>query len=139
MTVTFDDRPQPSSSKCHAASGEVIVSICTASCPSSVMATVLATLLVASATCGCAVREPIADPASALSSANLATRVRAALNGASFVDDLHVNVSVEKGKVVLTGIVEDEHALTSVLGVARKAAQGHEVIDAIVIEKTSSR
>jgi osmotically-inducible protein OsmY len=101
---------------------------------------VAATLLVVGAACGCSdVRGSAASSQAPIpSNAELAVRVKAALQ-AAYVNDIHVEVFVENGDVVLRGLVEDEHALLDVLDVARKAAEGHKVIDEITIMKTSPR
>ena len=83
-------------------------------------------------------QEPI-SPAQApvASDAELAARVKAALH-VSPVNDTHIDVLTENGNVVLSGFVEDSHALLDALDVARKAAGGRKVIDAMSIMKTSA-
>jgi osmotically-inducible protein OsmY len=98
-----------------------------------------ASLLVVGTSCGCSsVHEP-ADTAQSSASADLAARVSAALRGNPYENDLHIEVFVENGAVVLRGLVEDEHALVEALSIARKAARGHTVINEITIMKTSAR
>ncbi len=69
--------------------------------------------------------------------AALAARVKAALSADPYVNDIHVEVSVDQGNVVLTGLVEDNRALLDALHVAKKAARGRKVIDEMSIVKTS--
>ena len=71
------------------------------------------------------------------SDAALAARVKAALSVDPYVNDIHIEVSVDKGNVVLTGLVEDNRALLDAVQVAKRAARGRNVIDAISIMKTS--
>jgi osmotically-inducible protein OsmY len=68
----------------------------------------------------------------------LAARVKAALRAAPHVNDTHIDVSIDHGKVVLSGLVEDNRALLDALQVAKKAAEGRNVIDAMSIIKTSA-
>jgi osmotically-inducible protein OsmY len=100
---------------------------------------VVAALLVVGTTCGCSdVRGPAASSRAPIeSNTELAARVKAALRAAPYVNDIHIDVFIENGNVVLRGLVEDEHALLDVLDIAEKAADGHKVIDAITIIKTS--
>jgi len=107
----------------------------------------LMTLVAAGAISGCLVREPAPSPEApaasnaepAASDAALASRIKSALHRAQYVDDIHVEVFVENGDVVLKGLVEDEHALIDVLDIARKAADGRKVINGLTIMKTSPR
>lgn len=101
-------------------------------------------LLALSATCACvhAQNSPTVGAsaeARTACDAELAARVKAALRAAPAVNDIHIDVHCEKGKVVLTGLVEDERALLDALQVAKKAAQGHPIMDALSIMKTSPR
>ncbi len=63
--------------------------------------------------------------------------VKAALRAAPDVNDLHIDVNCEDGKLVLIGFVEDARALLDAMRVATKAARGRPVIDALSIMKTS--
>ena len=72
------------------------------------------------------------------SDTTLAAQVKAALRTAPAVNDTHIDVYCENGKVVLTGLVEDDRALLDALRVARRAAKGHPIIDALSIMKTSA-
>lgn len=105
-------------------------------------AVILTTLLLLGATGACSgvpkSREP-ASPAQApvASDAELASRVKAAVH-ASPVNDMHIDVSVENGDVVLSGFVEDSRALLDALQAAQKAAGGRKVIDALSIMRNSA-
>lgn len=114
-------------------------SFCTARCQSAARGIVAATLLVVGANFSCSsVHGPaVSSQAPIASNGELAARVKAALHADRYVNDLHIDVFVENGDVVLKGLVEDERALLDVLDIARKAAEGHKVIDAITIIKTS--
>lgn len=105
-----------------------------------IAAGIAATLLLLSATGACTYvrnsREP-ASPAQAASDAELAARVKAALRAAPDVNDTHIDVVIENGNVVLTGLVEDNRALLDALHVAKEAAGGRKIIDDISIIKTS--
>jgi hypothetical protein len=81
-----------------------------------------------------------ADPVQATTAcdAELAAQVKAALRAAPAVNDTHIDVNCENGKLVLTGLVEDERALLDAIRVATKAAKGHPIVDAVSIIKTSS-
>ncbi len=78
------------------------------------------------------------EQSAAESDAALAARVKAALSAAAHVNDIHIEVSVDSGNVVLSGLVEDNRALLDALQVAKKAAGGRKVIDAMSIVKTSA-
>jgi osmotically-inducible protein OsmY len=99
---------------------------------------VAASLLAVGASCGCSSVHGPADSSQASSNAELAARVSAALRGNPYENDLHIEVFVENGAVVLRGLVEDEHALVDALAIARNAARGHKVINEITIIKTSA-
>ncbi len=104
---------------------------------------IAATLLLFSATGACTFTQNSQEPASpaqapVASDAELAARVKAALRAASYVNDTHIEVVIENGNVVLTGLVEDNRALLDALAVAKKAADGRNVIDAMSIMKTSA-
>lgn len=111
----------------------------TVRCQSAARGIVAASLLVVGASFGCSsIHGPaVSSPPSIASNAELAARVKAALRADPYVNDLHIDVFVENGDVVLKGLVEDERALLDVLDIARKAAEGHKVIDTITIIKTS--
>lgn len=105
---------------------------------------IVATLLLFSATGACTfVRnsEEPPPPAQApfASDAELAARVKAALHADPNVNDTHIDVISENGNIVLTGLVEDNRALLDAIAIARKAAEGRKVIDALSIMKTSAR
>jgi osmotically-inducible protein OsmY len=101
------------------------------------------TLLLLGGISACTVTQPSQRPVSpaqapAASDAELAARVKAALRAASYVNDTHIEVVIDNGNVVLTGLVEDNRALLDALQVARKAADGRNVIDALSIMKVSA-
>jgi hypothetical protein len=108
-----------------------------------VAAGVVTASLVLVAACACihaqSVEAPTPPPARApaTSDAELAARVKAALRADSYVNDMHIEVVIENGNVVLTGLVEDNRALLDALEIARKAAEGRKVIDAMSIMKIS--
>ena len=103
---------------------------------------IVATLLLLGATGACTAVQHSGEPESpaqapAASDAELAARVKAALRAAPDVNDTHIDVSVENGNVVLTGLVEDNRALLDALEIAKRAAGGRKVIDGLSIIKTS--
>lgn len=99
-------------------------------------------LLVLSPAYGCSYAQK-PEPAAASSrvitacNAELAAQVKAALTAAPGVNDIHIDTHCENGNVVLTGLVEDERALLDVMRVAKKAANGLTIVDAVSIMKTS--
>lgn len=113
----------------------------TTRCQSAATGIVAAVLLFVGASCSCrSVQAPaVGSQAPLESNPELAARVKAALQATPYVNTLHLDVFVENGTVVLRGLVEDERALSDALDIARKAAEGHKVIDAITIMKTSPR
>jgi len=103
---------------------------------------IVATLLLLSATGACSFVQKSQEPASpaqtpVVSDAELAARVKAALRAAPDVNDTHIDVSIENGNIVLSGLVEDNRALLDALEIAKRAAGGRKVIDAISIIKIS--
>lgn len=107
-------------------------------------ACVVATLLLLSATGACTFVQNSQEPAfpaqaRVASDADLAARVKAALHADTYVNDTHIDVLIENGNVVLTGLVEDNRALLDALQIAKEAADGRKVIDALSIMKTSAR
>jgi osmotically-inducible protein OsmY len=80
---------------------------------------------------------PIAAPtwSDADSNEMLARQIRAALRADRYLDDGHINVSVENGVVTLRGLVFDEWDLRSAMRIARKAAGDRLVIDSLSIEQ----
>jgi osmotically-inducible protein OsmY len=105
---------------------------------------IVATLLLLSATGACTFARNSQEPASPAqapiaSDAELAARVKAALHADPNVNDTQIDVISENGNVVLTGLVEDNRALLDALQIAKKTADGHKVIDALSIMKTSAR
>jgi osmotically-inducible protein OsmY len=104
---------------------------------------IVATLLLLSAIGACTFAQHSQEPASpaqapVASDAELAVRVKAALRAAPDVNDIHIDVTIENGNVVLTGLVEDNRALLDALHVAKEAAGGRKVIDALSIMKISA-
>lgn len=82
-------------------------------------------------------QEPSHAQAPAMSDAALAARVRAALH-ASPVNDAHIDVSVQKGDIVLTGLVEDARALIDALQAVQNVADGHTIVNEMSIMKNAS-
>jgi osmotically-inducible protein OsmY len=72
-----------------------------------------------------------------LSSADAATlaQVKSALNSSSGVETRHINVSMAKGDVVLTGIVQNSRALLDAARIASKAAGGRKVVNNLSVEQ----
>ena len=102
------------------------------------------TLLLLGGTCACTVMQPSQRPVSpaqtpVASDSEVAARVKAALRAASYVNDTHIEVVIQNGNVVLTGLVEDNRALLDALQVAKQAADGRKVINTMSIMKTSAR
>ncbi len=71
--------------------------------------------------------------------AQLAARVKAALHADPNFYDIHVEVTVEDGAVVLHGLVQNNRELLEALHTATEAAQGRKVINHLEIDKTSQR
>ena len=65
----------------------------------------------------------------------LRKKVEAALDANPYLDDEHINVSVERGVVVLSGLVFDDWDLRTALLTTRKASGHDPVIDSISIEQ----
>jgi osmotically-inducible protein OsmY len=64
----------------------------------------------------------------------LQKRVAAALHAQPYLDDRHINISVQSGVVVLSGLVYSGWDLRNALRTARKAAGHSRVIDSPTIE-----
>jgi hypothetical protein len=73
--------------------------------------------------------------------ANLALRQRtvAALHAQPYLDDRHINVSVEGGAVVMSGFVYSSEDLLQALRTARAHAGGAPVVDRLSIEREERR
>jgi osmotically-inducible protein OsmY len=65
----------------------------------------------------------------------LQKQVAAALHADPYLDDEHINTSVERGVVVLSGLVFDDWDLRAALSTAREAAGRRPVIDRLSIEE----
>ena len=65
----------------------------------------------------------------------LQKQVAAALHADPYLDDEHINVSVERGVVILSGLVFDDWDLRTALRTAREAAGHDPVVDSISIEQ----
>jgi osmotically-inducible protein OsmY len=65
----------------------------------------------------------------------LQKQVAAALHADPYLDDEHINTSVERGVVVLSGLVFDDWDLRAALRTAREAAGRRPVIDRLSIEE----
>ena len=71
------------------------------------------------------------------SDAQLAARVKKALDTDPYFYAEHTTVSVEDGAVVLTGIVQNNRAIFDAIDIAKKAAPGRKIIDRLSITKVS--
>jgi osmotically-inducible protein OsmY len=65
----------------------------------------------------------------------LQVRVAAALRAEHYLDDRHINVAVQSGVVVLSGLVYSAWDLQTALRTARKVAGRSRVIDSLAIEE----
>jgi osmotically-inducible protein OsmY len=65
----------------------------------------------------------------------LQKRVTAALHANPYLDDEHINVTVERGVVVLRGRVFDDWDLRTALRTARRATGHSPVVDSLSIEQ----
>jgi osmotically-inducible protein OsmY len=65
----------------------------------------------------------------------LQKHVAAALHANPYLDDEHINVSVERGVVVLSGRVFDDWDMRKALRTARKASGDSPVVDSLSIEQ----
>jgi osmotically-inducible protein OsmY len=65
----------------------------------------------------------------------LQQQVAAALHANPYLDDEHINISVEGGVVVLRGLVFDDWDVRTALRTARKATGQSPVIDSLSIEQ----
>jgi osmotically-inducible protein OsmY len=79
----------------------------------------------------------IAAPTSPNAESNeaLARQIRAALRADPYLNDAHVDVSIENGVVRLHGFVFDGSDLQKAIRIARKAAGDRLVIDDLSIEQ----
>jgi osmotically-inducible protein OsmY len=66
-------------------------------------------------------------------------RVKGALHAAPYLYDEHVAVSVERGAVVLRGIVFSDSDLFEAIRIADKAAGDRRVVDDLSIERNGRR
>jgi osmotically-inducible protein OsmY len=69
----------------------------------------------------------------------LRQRVALALQEAPYFYDGHVNVSIEKGDVVLRGLVFSDWDLRDAIRIATKAADGRRVVDNLSIVQGGRR
>jgi osmotically-inducible protein OsmY len=67
--------------------------------------------------------------------ADVATRVKAALNADATLDSRHIDVSMEKGNVVLTGFVQSANGVTDATRIAMKAAGTHKIINKLTVQQ----
>jgi osmotically-inducible protein OsmY len=65
----------------------------------------------------------------------LQKQVAAALHADPYLDDEHINISAERGVIVLSGLVFDDWDLRAALHTARDAAGHRPVIDKLSIEE----
>jgi len=77
---------------------------------------------------------PISQAADAVSE-KLRKQVAAALHADPYLDDEHINIAVDRGVVVLSGLVYSDWDLRTALRTARKAAGHSRVIDSLSIEQ----
>jgi osmotically-inducible protein OsmY len=80
----------------------------------------------------------VGAPAAAQDEA-LRQRVALALQEAPYFYDGHVNVSIEKGDVVLRGLVFSDWDLRDAIRIATKAADGRRVVDDLSIVQGGRR
>jgi osmotically-inducible protein OsmY len=80
-----------------------------------------------------------ADTPNVAADEELRQRVTAALHSDPYFYDEHVNVSVEKGVVVLRGFVASESDLRDALRIAGKAAGDRRVVDDLSIVQGGRR
>jgi osmotically-inducible protein OsmY len=73
--------------------------------------------------------------AAAVMNRELSERVWAALHAGTYFYDRHVDVTVEGGAVMLSGIVFSDWDLREALRIARKAAGNRAVVDNLSIEE----
>lgn len=85
-------------------------------------------------TCLAALAAAAAPGANRVADDELRNRVQAALHSDPYFYDGHVSVSVEKGAVVLRGIVFSDWDLRDAIRIASKAAGGARVVDELSIE-----
>jgi len=71
----------------------------------------------------------VASPATTAEDEALRQRVALSLQEAPYFYDGHVNVSIEKGAVVLRGLVFSDWDLRDAIRIATKAADGRRVVD----------
>jgi osmotically-inducible protein OsmY len=64
-----------------------------------------------------------------------AARVKSALTSDPTFDAKHISVSMEKGSVVLKGVVQDNRELLNATQIATKAAGDHKVINHLTINQ----
>lgn len=69
------------------------------------------------------------------SNQKLQKQVASALHADPYLDDEHINISAERGVVVLSGLVFDDWDLRAALRTAREAAGHRPVIDRLSIEE----
>jgi len=74
-------------------------------------------------------------PAADAANQKLRKQVAAALHADPYLDDEHINISAERGVVVLSGLVFDDWDLRAALRTAREAAGHRPVIDRLSIEE----
>lgn len=65
----------------------------------------------------------------------LQKQVAAALHADPYLDDAHINISAERGVVIVSGLVFDDWDLRAALRTAREAAGHRPVIDRLSIEE----
>lgn len=67
--------------------------------------------------------------------ADVASRVEAALKSDATLDSRHIDVSMEKGNVVLTGFVQSANGVTDATRIATKAAGTHKIVNKLTVQQ----
>lgn len=82
-------------------------------------------------------QDPSASSASQATGADAdaAAKVKSALNSNPTFDGRHVDVGMDKGKVVLRGFVQSSEALQEATRIATKAAGDHKVVNRLSIKQ----
>jgi osmotically-inducible protein OsmY len=68
---------------------------------------------------------------------DVAARVKAALNSDATLDSKHIDVSVQKDNVVLTGYVQSAHGVTDATRIATKAAGTHKIVNNLTVQQNA--
>jgi osmotically-inducible protein OsmY len=71
------------------------------------------------------------------SDAEVAARVKDALQSNATLDSRHIDVAVEDGEVHLKGFVQDPRTLLAAYQVATEAAGDHKIVNELIIKENS--